>query len=137
MSILIRGKFLGARTREFTNSQGNYSFYEIGIENSRPDGWGGSQSVQTAIRVPKKLIDSGILNRVSSLQGKNVEIPVWVDAYVGKNGAAINFFLKAIKSQKLNRTMIMDPAISFLCKVFLAMFAVAAVIKYYLLPVIS
>lgn len=48
MSILIRGKFLGARTREFTNSQGNYSFYEIGIENSRPDGWGGSQSVQTA-----------------------------------------------------------------------------------------
>ncbi|WP_227653118.1 DNA-binding protein [Klebsiella pneumoniae] len=54
MSILIRGKFLGARNREFTNSQGNYSFYEIGIENSRPDGWGGSQSVQTAIRVPKK-----------------------------------------------------------------------------------
>nr|DAF88486.1 MAG TPA: hypothetical protein [Inoviridae sp. ctNqM18] len=33
--------------------------------------------------------------------------------------------------------MIMDPAISFLCKVFLAVFAVAAVIKYYLLPVIS
>lgn len=95
MSILILGKFLGARTREFTNSQGNYSFYEIGIENSRPDGWGGSQSVQTAIRVPKKLIDSGILNRVSSLQGKNVEIPVWVDAYVGKNGAAINFFLES------------------------------------------
>lgn len=95
MSILIRGKFLGARTREFTNSQGNYSFYEIGIENSRPDGWGGSQSVQTAIRVPKKLIDSGILNRFSSLQGKNVEIPVWVDAYVGKNGAAINFFLES------------------------------------------
>lgn len=95
MSILIRGKFLGARNREYTNSQGNYSFYEIGIENSRPDGWGGSQSVQTAIRVPKKLIDSGILNRVSSLQGKNVEILVWVDAYVGKNGAAINFFLES------------------------------------------
>lgn len=70
MTILIRGKFLGARNREFTNSQGNYSFYEIGVENSRPDGWGGSQSVQTAIRVPKKLIDSGILNKISSLQGK-------------------------------------------------------------------
>ncbi|MCP5955607.1 single-stranded DNA-binding protein, partial [Klebsiella pneumoniae] len=73
----------------------NYSFYEIGVENSRPDGWGGSQSVQTAIRVPKKLVDSGILNLVSSLQGKNVEIPVWVDAYVGKNGAAINYFLES------------------------------------------
>lgn len=95
MTILIRGKFLGARNREFTNSQGNYSFYEIGVENSRPDGWGGSQSVQTAIRVPKKLVDSGILNLVSSLQGKNVEIPVWVDAYVGKNGAAINYFLES------------------------------------------
>ncbi|PXH64963.1 single-stranded DNA-binding protein [Klebsiella pneumoniae] len=95
MTILIRGKFLGARNREFTNSQGNYSFYEIGVENSRPDGWGGSQSIQTAIRVPKKLVDSGILNLVSSLQGKNVEIPVWVDAYVGKNGAAINYFLES------------------------------------------
>ncbi|HDZ1002081.1 TPA: single-stranded DNA-binding protein [Klebsiella variicola] len=95
MSIFIRGKFLGARNREFANSQGNYSFYEIGVENSRPDGWGGSQSVQTAIRVPKKLVDSGILNRFASLQGKNVEIPVWVDAYVGKNGAAINYFLES------------------------------------------
>lgn len=95
MSIIIRGKFLGARNREFTNSQGNYSFYEIGIENSRPDGWGGSQSVQTAIRVPKKLVDSGILNKISVLQGKNVEIPIWADAYVGKNGAAINFFLES------------------------------------------
>lgn len=95
MSIIIRGKFLGARNREFTNSQGNYSFYEIGIENSRPDGWGGSQSVQTAIQVPKKLIDAGILNRASSLQGKNVEIPIWADAYVGKNGAAIKFILES------------------------------------------
>ena len=95
MSILIRGKFLGARNREFTNSQGNYNFYEIGIENSRPDGWGGSQSVQTAIRVPKKLIDSGVLNKISSLTGKNVEIPIWVDSYVGKNGAAVNFFLES------------------------------------------
>ncbi len=29
----------------------------------------------------------------------------------------------------------MDPAISFLCKLFLAVFAVAAAIKYYFLPV--
>ncbi|EPY4328275.1 DNA-binding protein [Klebsiella variicola] len=95
MTILIRGKFLGARNREFTNSQGSYSFYEIGVENSRPDGWGGSQSVQTVIQVPKKLVDSGILNRVASLQGKSVEIPIWADAYVGKNGAAIKYFLES------------------------------------------
>lgn len=31
----------------------------------------------------------------------------------------------------------MDLAISFLCKLFLAVFAVSAAIKYYLLPVIS
>lgn len=28
----------------------------------------------------------------------------------------------------------MDPAISFLCKLFLSVFAVAAAIKYYFLP---
>jgi hypothetical protein len=59
MTILIRGKFLGARNREFTNSGQGFSFYEIGIENSRPDGWGGSQSVQTVIQVPKKLLILG------------------------------------------------------------------------------
>lgn len=31
----------------------------------------------------------------------------------------------------------MDPAISFLCKLFLAVFAVSAAIKYYFLPLIS
>lgn len=95
MSIFIRGKFLGARNREFANSQGSYSFYEIGIENSRPDGWGGSQSVQIVIRIPKKIVDSGILNRVSGFIGKTVEVPIWADAYVGKNGAAINYFLES------------------------------------------
>ncbi|MFB3029764.1 hypothetical protein ACEWFA_26140 [Klebsiella pneumoniae] len=32
---------------------------------------------------------------MASLQGKNVEIPIWADAYVGKNGAAIKYFLES------------------------------------------
>lgn len=99
MSIFIRGKFLGSRHREF--NQGAVSFYEIGVENLRPDGWGGTQSVQVAVRIPKKLVDGGFLNGVANFIGKNVEIPVWLDAYVGKNGPSVNFFLESDDIQTL------------------------------------
>jgi predicted metal-dependent RNase len=70
MTILIRGKFLGARNREYTNSQGSFSFYEIGVENSRPDGWAAHSQFRQLSKYLKKLVDSGILNRIASLQGK-------------------------------------------------------------------
>jgi hypothetical protein len=59
MTILIRGKFLGARNREYTNSQGNYSFYEIGIENSRPDGWAARSLFRQLSKSLKKLLILG------------------------------------------------------------------------------
>lgn len=95
MSLLLQGKFLGARNREFTNSSGSYNFYELGVENLRPDGWGGQQSVQTAVRIPKKFVDAGVLDKFQRLVGKNVLVPVWVDAYSGKNGAAVQITLES------------------------------------------
>ncbi|QHQ15592.1 single-stranded DNA-binding protein [Pectobacterium parmentieri] len=95
MSLLLKGKFLGARNREFTNAQGSYSFYELGVENQRPDGWGGQQSVQTAVRIPKKFVDAGILEKFQRLAGKNVLVPVWVDAYTGKSGAQVQITLES------------------------------------------
>ncbi|MDE8755935.1 DNA-binding protein [Pectobacterium polaris] len=95
MSLLLQGKFLGARNREFSNASGSYSFYELGVENLRPDGWGGQQSIQTAVRIPKKFVDSGVLEKFQRLVGKTVLVPVWVDAYSGKNGAAVQITLES------------------------------------------
>ena len=94
--IFIRGLFLGSRAREIKTQSGAYSYYELGVQTLRPDGWGGDSATITSIRVPKKLVDAGCLGKFSALTNKIVDIPIWIDSYVGRSGTAgLSYFLES------------------------------------------
>jgi hypothetical protein len=95
MTILIRGKFLGARNREFTNSQGSYSFYEIGVENSRPDGWAAHSQFRQSFRYQKSSLILRFLIGLPHYRERSWRSRSGLMPMSEKNGAAIKYFLES------------------------------------------
>ncbi|MCC4266172.1 DNA-binding protein [Oceanimonas baumannii] len=91
--LFIRGRILGARQQSFNGRNGPMTRHEIGLALSRPNGFGGHQEEQLVIRIPSALVQAGVANQANSMVDRQVEIPVWVEAWAGQRGANVTYHL--------------------------------------------
>lgn len=57
------------------------------------DAYGGETAELVEVRLPQASVDSGLPRQLDGLRGQVLSLPVWVQAYSGKRGAAFALML--------------------------------------------
>lgn len=92
--LRLTGLVKGIKTEQKTDNNGQpYTVNHVGIEVEKTGGYAGETLIYD-IRPSRQQQEAGILKVYSDNVGKIVHVPVWVNAWVSKNGnTGINYHL--------------------------------------------
>lgn len=93
--LFLIGKLVGYRQVAGVSKKTNqpYTIDYIGVSVPRPDGFGGEQENIMQVQIPRKAMESGILNHVNQHKDKLCMVGVFVTAYGTAGGAGYQFLL--------------------------------------------
>lgn len=85
------GVCLGSRVRDVSTPDGPRQRFTIGLQAPTTDEWGTADPV--IIRISEASAAAGVPRHASSLTGRVVAVPVWVQTWTGKKGPGMNLMV--------------------------------------------
>ncbi|HHQ4634368.1 DNA-binding protein [Aeromonas caviae] len=91
--IYLVGEIAGVKQDSFRNGDSQIIRHTAGLRVTTVDPYGGETSELVEVRLSQAAVDSGVPRQLDGLRGQVLSLPVWVQAYTGKRGAAFALML--------------------------------------------